>query len=66
MKIENITYIYNKMGIKGFSKTFEPTPIKLKDLKDCNLAIDASILLYKAALGAKSINTLTRDDLVLL
>lgn len=47
------------MGIKGFSKTFEPTPIKLKDLKDCNLAIDASILLYKAALGAKSINTLT-------
>ena len=47
------------MGIKGFSKTFEPKIITPKNLKDMNLAIDASVLLYKAALGGPSVKTLT-------
>lgn len=50
------------MGIKGFSKTFEPKIVKWKDLKNLSMAIDASVVLYKASLGAASIKTLTDNS----
>ena len=50
------------MGVKGFSKAFESKVITLKKLKNTIIAIDASVLLYKAALGAASISTLTDSN----
>jgi 5'-3' exonuclease len=47
------------MGIKGFSKFAKPKEIVLKDLKGDVGIIDASVILYQAALGAKSTHTLT-------
>jgi 5'-3' exonuclease len=47
------------MGIKSFSKLVSPVDIKLKDIK--SVAVDASVIMYQAALGAKSIKTLTDD-----
>ena len=46
-------------GGSGFSKTFAPDIIKLNNMKDHNIVIDASVILYKAALGAKCIKVLT-------
>ena len=51
------------MGIKNFSKTFNPTRIvKTKDLKNMTLAIDAMTELYRASLGAKTVDLLTDDE----
>jgi hypothetical protein len=50
------------MGIKGFSKTFDPKIITPKNLKGLTLAIDASVLLYKASLGGPSVKTLTDES----
>ena len=51
------------MGIKNFSKTFNPTRIiKNKDLKNMTLAIDAMTELYRASLGAKTVDLLTDDE----
>lgn len=48
------------MGIKNFSKTFKSVrTVKFKDLRGQTLAIDAMTELYRAALGAKTISTLT-------
>jgi 5'-3' exonuclease len=47
------------MGIKSFSKFSSPSIINMKDLTGKIIAIDASVVAYQAALGAKSINTLT-------
>lgn len=47
------------MGIKGFSKTFAPSVIKMKDLKNLRGSFDASVILYQSALGMNSINGLT-------
>lgn len=51
------------MGIKNFSKTFNPTRIiKNKDLKNMTIAIDAMTELYRASLGAKTVDLLTDDE----
>lgn len=48
------------MGIKNFSKTFKAVrTVKYKDLKGQTIAIDAMTELYRAALGAKTVATLT-------
>lgn len=48
------------MGIKDFSKTFSAVrEVKTKDLAGKKLAIDAMTEIYRAALGAKSVNLLT-------
>lgn len=48
------------MGIKNFSKVFNATRIiKWKDYAGKTVAIDAMTELYRAALGASSVNTLT-------
>jgi hypothetical protein len=48
------------MGIKNFSKVFGATRlVKPKDLNGKTIAIDAMTELYRAALGAKSVSTLT-------
>ena len=50
------------MGIKGFSKTFAPSVIKLKDIKNLKGAFDASVILYQSSLGMNSIHGLTDGD----
>ena len=50
------------MGIKDFSKVFESKIVTLKDFKGKHLAIDAMTEIYRAALGAKSVTTLTDAD----
>jgi hypothetical protein len=51
------------MGIKNFSKTFNSVRnVKSKDLKNMTLAIDAMTELYRASLGAKTIDLLTDDE----
>lgn len=50
------------MGIKGLSKTIGGKEIKLKDLDGLSVAIDASVVVYKACLGAKNINVITDGD----
>ncbi len=48
------------MGIKNFSKAFKAVrTVKYKDLKGQKIAIDAMTEIYRAALGAKSVATLT-------
>ena len=48
------------MGIKGLSQVFKPTRVvKLKDLSNKTVAIDAMTEIYSAVLGTKSISTLT-------
>ena len=47
------------MGIKGFSKTFEPIIIKQNDLKGLTGVIDASVILYQSCLGMSSVSGLT-------
>jgi hypothetical protein len=48
------------MGIKNFSKTFLANRVvKIKDLAGKTIAIDAMTEIYRAALGAKSVSTLT-------
>lgn len=48
------------MGIKNFSKAFKACrTVKIKDLAGKTIAIDAMTELYRAALGAKSISSLT-------
>ena len=47
------------MGIKSFSKFSTPSIIKMKDLEGKIIAVDSSVIAYQAALGAKSISTLT-------
>jgi 5'-3' exonuclease len=47
------------MGIKSFSKFSPPSIINMKDLEGTVIAVDASVIAYQAALGAKSISTLT-------
>mgnify|MGYP003552375064 CR=1 FL=1 len=48
------------MGIKNLSKAFKAVKtVKYKDLKGQTIAIDAMTELYRAALGAKTIATLT-------
>lgn len=48
------------MGVKNFSKIFENDgEVKLKDLKNTTLYIDASVMIYRASLGMKNINMLT-------
>ena len=50
------------MGVKGFSKAFESKITTLKKLKNLSGAVDASVYLYKAALGASSTHTLTDPE----
>ncbi len=48
------------MGIKNFSKAFKAVrTVKYKDLKGQTIAIDVMTELYRAALGARNIATLT-------
>jgi len=48
------------MGIKDFSKAFDHvSEVRWRDFADKHIAIDAMTELYRSALGAKSINTLT-------
>jgi 5'-3' exonuclease len=47
------------MGIKGFSAVFTASPISLKDLKNKTLAVDASLEIYRAALGMASVKGLS-------
>jgi len=48
------------MGIKSFSKCFTPVRIvKIRDMTGQTIAIDAMTEIYRAALGAASVNTLT-------
>ena len=48
------------MGVKTFSKVFDATQIvAVKDLAGKKIAIDAMTEIYRAALGAKSVKTLT-------
>jgi 5'-3' exonuclease len=48
------------MGIQNFSKTFKSTKvIKMKNLAGKKIAIDAMTEIYRSALGAKSVSTLT-------
>jgi hypothetical protein len=48
------------MGIKGLSETFKYNRVvKLKDLANKTVAIDAMTEIYSASLGTKSISTLT-------
>ena len=47
------------MGVKGFSKTFTPELTSFKKLKGLSVSVDASVYMYKAALGANSMHTLT-------
>lgn len=50
------------MGIKNFSKIFEGKEIKMKDIKDLNIIVDASVIAYQSALCMKNINALTDAD----
>lgn len=50
------------MGVKGFSKAFASKVTTLKKLKGLTVAVDASVYLYKAALGGASTHTLTDSD----
>ena len=50
------------MGIKNFSKIFEGKEIKMKDIKDLNIIVDASVIAYQSALCMKNINELTDAD----
>jgi 5'-3' exonuclease len=51
------------MGIKNFSKVFNHNgAIKIKDLSGKTIAIDVMHKLYQAALGAKSVSTLTDSE----
>lgn len=51
------------MGIKDFSKTFEPSRmVKFKDYANKTIAIDAMTEIYQASLGAKSVKALTDKD----
>jgi 5'-3' exonuclease len=48
------------MGIKNFSKVFtESRVIKIKDLSKKRVAIDSMTEIYRSALGAKAVKTLT-------
>ena len=48
------------MGIKDFSKTFNPNKIIMfKDIKNTRIAFDIMSELWRAALGTKNIKTLT-------
>ena len=47
------------MGIKGFSAVFTASAISLKDLKNKTLAVDASLEIYRAALGMASVKGLS-------
>jgi 5'-3' exonuclease len=47
------------MGIKSFSKIFAGKEVRFKDFKNSKIAIDASIIMYQAALGMRNINALT-------
>lgn len=48
------------MGVKDFTKLFESSgEFKYPDFKNKNVAIDASVEIYRAALGMKKIETLT-------
>lgn len=47
------------MGVKNFSKLVSGTEIKLASLKGQTLALDASFLLWNAALGMNSVSGLT-------
>lgn len=48
------------MGVKSFSQVFEPySEFNYKDFKNKNVVIDASIEIYRAALGMKFSETLT-------
>ncbi len=50
------------MGVKDFTKVFEPEcEIKYSGFKGKNIVIDASVEIYRAALGMQKINTLTDD-----
>ena len=50
------------MGIKNFSKIFNAKSVKLTDIKNSNIVVDASVIIYQASLGIKNINTLTDSD----
>ena len=52
------------MGIKTFSKVFEKSAkeIKIKDLKNKTIAVDASIIMFKSCLGMNNIHALTDSD----
>lgn len=50
------------MGIKNFSKVFNPEIIKIKDIKNKKIVIDAYLVLYQSALGTSSITALTDPD----
>lgn len=51
---------FHKMGIKDFSKVFKETrKLKIKDLAEKKIAIDAMSEIYRAALGAEKIKKLT-------
>jgi hypothetical protein len=50
------------MGIKNFSKIFDGVEIKMKDLKNTNIIVDASVIAYQSALCMKNINALTDAD----
>lgn len=48
------------MGVKDFTKVFESNgEFKYKDFNNKNVAIDASVEIYRAALGMKKLDTLT-------
>jgi 5'-3' exonuclease len=50
------------MGIKNFSKIFEGKEIKMKNLKNTNIIVDASVIAYQSSLCMKNINALTDAD----
>lgn len=47
------------MTVKGFTKLYSSSEVTLKDLKNQVLAVDASLELYRAALGMDSVRGLT-------
>lgn len=51
------------MGVKDFSKTFKyKSIVKLSDLKNKTIAIDAMTEIWRVALGGNSVKTLTDKD----
>ena len=50
------------MGVKSFSKIFEGKEVNMKDLKNRNIIVDASVIAYQASLGIKNNKTLTDSE----
>lgn len=50
------------MGVKSFSKIFEGKEVNMKDLKNRNIIVDASVIAYQASLGIKNNKALTDSE----